>query len=158
MVISYQSSTSNGTEYRIDCAPGQVLAGIGGIASGNRVNQLRPVFAGVDSNGNWTGSPQAGTESAGIGSGNPYSLGFAAGTAVTGVAGGVASAYMAVQIMSHYEFDQNSKNIDWKYSKTSVKQLQKLIEHFGVTVDNAVRSGDKLDHCKAGYLFGKNGC
>jgi len=80
-------STSNGAEYRIDCAPGQVLAGIEGFASGNRVNQVRPVCAGVDNNGNWTGSPQAGTESAGISSGNPYGLNCASGTAVTGVTG-----------------------------------------------------------------------
>lgn len=46
---------------------------------------------------------------------------------------------------------------DWKFATTSVDRLKQLIDHFGVTVDNAVVSDGQLDHRNNGYLFGKNG-
>jgi len=55
--------------------------------------------------------------------------------------------------IAHYKLDQAG----WKFSTTDVKKLEKLIDHFGVTVDNAVVSDDQLDHRNMGYLFGKSG-
>jgi len=90
-------STTNGTDYRFDCAPGQVLVGIEGFASGNRVSQVSALCAGADGNGNWTSSPGPQGEIAGVRSGNPFNLSCAAGTGVTGVTGvtqGDAVAYL----------------------------------------------------------------
>ena len=80
-------STTNGTDYRYDCAPGQVLVGIEGFETGNRVNQVSALCAGVDNNGNWTSTAQRQGEQAGISSGNPFNLSCAAGTGVTGITG-----------------------------------------------------------------------
>jgi len=59
--------------------------------------------------------------------------------------------------ISHYKLDQSSNTNNWKFSTTDVEKLQKLIERFGVTVDNAVLSDGEFDHRNIGYLFGKSG-
>ena len=53
------------------------------------------------------------------------------------------------------EFDVNSPN--WRFATASVKNSEKLIERFGVTVDGAVIEEGKLDHRNMGYLFNKQG-
>ncbi len=80
-------STTNGSEYRTDCGTGQVLAGIEGFASNNRVSQVGAKCVEVDATGNWVGTPQVQGNPVGITSGNPVSLDCTSGQGVTGVSG-----------------------------------------------------------------------
>lgn len=80
-------STTNGAEYRFDCPAGDVLVGVEGFSSGDRVNQVGGLCATVDNAGNWTTQPQIQGQTAGFSSGNPFSLTCETGKAVTGITG-----------------------------------------------------------------------
>ncbi len=53
------------------------------------------------------------------------------------------------------KFDVDFAN--WRFATASVRNSEKLIERFGVTVDGAVVEEGKLDHRNMGYLFSKLG-
>ena len=80
-------SSTDGTDFRQDCAAGQVLVGLEGFASGDRVSQVSARCVEASDTGDWVGSAQVEGNAVGINSGNPFNLDCATGHAVTGVTG-----------------------------------------------------------------------
>jgi len=80
-------SSANGTDYRRDCGVDQVLVGIEGFASGNRINQVGAVCVESNATGGWVGSPLLQPDTVGISSGNPFSRVCQSGQAMTGITG-----------------------------------------------------------------------
>ncbi len=80
-------SSTDGASYRQDCAPGQVLVGLEGFASGDRVSQVSARCVEADAAGVWAGAAQVAGNPVGITSGNPFKLDCEAGHAITGITG-----------------------------------------------------------------------
>ena len=80
-------SSTDGTDYRQDCAAGRVLVGLEGFASGDRVSQVGARCVEANAAGDWVGTAQAQANPVGITSGNPFNLDCEAGHAVTGITG-----------------------------------------------------------------------
>jgi len=78
-------STTQGSDYRIDCPQGQVIAGIEGFATSNRINQISAKCVTADANGAWIDAPQVQDTSVGITSGEPFNLVCDSGYGLTGV-------------------------------------------------------------------------
>ncbi len=95
-------STTAGRDYRTDCEAGQVLAGLAGFATGNRVHQLSTKCVEVDDSGQWLGTPQVQGTTIGITSGSPFNLDCSNGQAITGITGVTRNdAIAGFQIQCH---------------------------------------------------------
>ena len=76
---------SNGTAFELTCENGTVLVGINGQYS-SRIEQVQPVCASVNNDGRWVGGPMAGLETAGTGTGQPFTRNCPVDHVVTGMA------------------------------------------------------------------------
>ncbi len=95
LATSVIGSTTAGNEYRVDCDPGQVLAGVDAYASGSRVTQITAKCVEVKNDGAWISTPIAQGDSVGINSGTVVSLQCVSGEAVTGITGFTRSDWVA---------------------------------------------------------------
>lgn len=79
-------STSDGQETRLNCAPGQVLTGLAGFATENRIHRVWASCVAPSATGDWVGEPQS-IGSFGSAEGRWFALTCDAGHGITGISG-----------------------------------------------------------------------
>ncbi len=85
-----------GTSYRLACAPGQVLAGVHGVA-GSTIGKLGPKCAWVGSNGRWIGTP-SNAATTGSGGGTAFDVTCPIDQAVSGFQGRIGTSIGQLQL------------------------------------------------------------
>lgn len=124
-------STTYGQEFRLDCPVDQVLTGIEGFATGNRISQAGAKCVVATDAGAWAGGAQSAGNPVGISSGNPFSLDCEAGHAVTGITGLTRNnAVASVKIHCNPLASATLSTGDRKDSQTVGENGGSLANHF----------------------------